>query len=126
MGCSEKQTGDELRQAEPLTEILLREGHNAKGRRRAIRVQVCLRPGSALQHGVRHGRVLRDYRRRSSEQYGTKSRGTRERDGRERGPGFDEASRRRRRRLQRRGLRHVLEHRRGLVLLSPFFHPKTR
>lgn len=111
MGRTKKSTGHELRQVEPFVEILLRERHNAEGSGRAIRIQVCLRSGSALQHGVRYRRVLGDCRRRSSERYGTKSRGIWERDGgRERSYGFDEASRCRW--VQRRSFRHVLQHRR--------------
>lgn len=70
MGRAKEQTGYELRQTESLIEILLRERHNAEGGWRAVRLQIRLRPGSALQHGVRYRRVLGDQRRCSS-RYGT-------------------------------------------------------
>lgn len=53
MGCSKESTGDELRQIEQIVEVLLREGYNAEGSGRKIRVQIRLRSGSAFQHGVR-------------------------------------------------------------------------
>ena len=42
MGNTEEQTCDELRQAEQVPEILLREGDHAEGGGREICLQVCL------------------------------------------------------------------------------------
>ena len=42
MGYTEESSGDELRQAESLTKILLREGNNAESSGREICIQVCL------------------------------------------------------------------------------------
>ena len=52
LGHPEEPAGHELRQAEPLAALLLRERHHAEGGWRALRLQVRLRPGSAFQHGV--------------------------------------------------------------------------
>jgi len=52
MGRSEEPTGNELRQAEPVTSLLLRERHHAEGRRRTLRLPVRLRSGRSLHHGL--------------------------------------------------------------------------
>ena len=52
MGHPEEPTSHELRQALPLSALLLREGHHAEGRRRTLRLQVCLRPRGVVHDGV--------------------------------------------------------------------------
>ena len=52
LGHAEESTGDELRQAIAVAALLLRERDHAESGRRALRLQVCVRPGGALHHGV--------------------------------------------------------------------------
>jgi len=52
LGHTKEPTRDELRQAEPVSALLLREGNHAEGGWRALRVPVHLRPRGSLHNGL--------------------------------------------------------------------------
>ena len=53
VGDTEEQTGDELRQAQQVAEVLLREGDHAEGGGREICLQVCLQSRGVVSNSTR-------------------------------------------------------------------------